>query len=329
MTIDEFAICMRAQGQKLVHLDGTWWLEPRPFFFRPLFPFTEIVPQSQRYPFKASIGGLLHVVPAGSAANSTMNFFVYDNVESYSLSSLRAKTRRSIKTGMRFFTVKPIADKLEFVEEGHRVYLSFQTRTKYSYKSERVKKNVFAQWGELLFSNPKIRKWGAYHDGKLCAVQISYLVEDVVIGDSYFADDQSLDLKVTELLLHTLRESAVGTKARYIFMGFPSGVSSLDESKERRGCKLLTLPAYYKMNPACLSPIKMFMKPSYAKLMKITAPPAQLAPLNGRDMTATEPSPVEISAMAGFLSPGDVEQKSTALAVHEAQESVTSEMPQA
>ena len=39
LTVDEFAEYRREEGMKLVKLDGIWWAEVRPFFFRPLFPF--------------------------------------------------------------------------------------------------------------------------------------------------------------------------------------------------------------------------------------------------------------------------------------------------
>jgi hypothetical protein len=74
MTIDEFASCQQADGMKVVKIDGVWWAEIRPFFFRPLLPLAEIVPWSKRYPLKAFIGGCLHAAPPGASANANMNF---------------------------------------------------------------------------------------------------------------------------------------------------------------------------------------------------------------------------------------------------------------
>ncbi|HBG04524.1 MAG: hypothetical protein A2075_14235 [Geobacteraceae bacterium GWC2_58_44] len=275
MTMDEFAMCQQAEGLKLVHLDGVWWVEIRPFFFRPLFPFAEIDPNSKRYPLKALVGGLLHVVPDGVAANSTMNFFVYDDLKNYSLETLSRKRRKVVMKGLENFTAKPLTDPDEFVATAYDVYMSFQKRTNYSYKDERVNREVFSEWARNLFRNPKIRKLGAYHKDKLCAVETSYRIEDVIIGDTLFANDLSLSLKVTDFLYHTLREAAVHTDARYFFVGLPTGVKSLDQSKLIRGCKLLNKPACYKINPLTLSVVKVFMKSSYHKLLEIIAPPPQ------------------------------------------------------
>jgi hypothetical protein len=76
MTIDEFASYKREDGMKVVKIDGIWWAEVRPCFFRPLFPFCEIKPWSKRYPPKAFFGGFLHVVPDSVKTTSCINFHV-------------------------------------------------------------------------------------------------------------------------------------------------------------------------------------------------------------------------------------------------------------
>jgi hypothetical protein len=276
MTVDEFAMSQQAEGLKVLKIDGIWWVEIRPFFFRPLFPFAEIKPWSKRYPLKAFAGGFLHLVPAGEPANSNMNFFVYDNLKNYSLDSVSNKRRRIIMQGIRNFVAKRITDPDEFIDTAYAVYITYYNRTKYSYKDERADKGAFSEWAKNLFNNQKILKIGAYHNDKLSAIEISYYVEDVIIGDTLFTDDVSLNMKVTDFILHTLREAAVYTNARYFFVGLPTGVSSLDQSKLIRGCKLLKMPAYYKINPVALSVARVFMKPSYQKLLEITAPPSPL-----------------------------------------------------
>ena len=288
MTMDEFATCQQAEGLKVVQIDGTWWVEIRPFFFRPLFPFAQLDPQQQRYPKKALLGGYLHAVPAGMPANSTMNFFVYDDLKNYSISSLSSKRRKAITRGMKNFTAKLLTNQKEFIDGAYEVYISFQKRTNYSYKDERVNRQAFEEWSRSLFTRPKVTKVGIYHQDKLCAVETSYLIEDVIIGDTLFANDMSLKLDVTDFIYHRVREAAVQTDARYVFTGFPTGVMSLDQSKFIRGCKLLTIPARCKINPVTLSVVKVFMKSSYDKLLKIIAPPAQREPAEAAIVSETD-----------------------------------------
>jgi len=280
MTMDEFAMFQQSEGLKVVQLDGIWWVEIRPFFFRPLFPFAAIDPQSKRYPLKTLVGGYLHAVPDGVSANSTMNVFVYDDLKSYSLSSLNSKRRKATTTGIKYFTARSLSDVDEFIDSGYDVYISFQKRTNYSYKDERVNRQAFTEWAKNLYRNPKVHKLGAYHNNRLSAIEISYLVEHIIIGDTLFADDTGLKLNVTDFLYHTLREAAAHSDAQYFYLGLPTGVKSLDQSKLSRGCKLLRMPACYEINPVTLSLVKVFMKSSYQKLMEIIAPPSQEEPVD-------------------------------------------------
>lgn len=292
MTKDEFAISQQEEGSKVVRKDGIWWLEARSFFFRPLFPFEQITPWSRRYPLKSLAGGFLHLVPPGERGNSSLNLFVYDDVRKYSLDTLSNKRRRIVMQGMRNFTARTIAEPEEFIATAYGVYVSFQNRTGYSHKDERVNREAFASWARSLYKNQKSLKLGAYRHGKLSAVEISYFVEDVIIAETYFSDDASLNLKVTDFVLHTLREAAAETDAKYVFLGFPSGVGSLDESKLIRGCQLLSVPAYRRMNPLVMPLARLLMKESYHKFLSMTGQ-------NSLPRAAPEQSHSEININSG------------------------------
>ena len=274
MSMAEFAQSQRAQGLKIQLLDGIWWVEIRPFFFRPLFPFTRILPHAKPYPRASCVGGYLHVVPDGAAANSCMNFFVFDQLKQYSLQALNSRQRTAVRSSMKYFQARTIVDPDEFIESAYDVYLCFQRRTNYSYKDERVNRDEFIQWTKNLYRFPKIHKLGVFHEGKLCAVEASYRVENVIVGDTLFANDAALKLKVTDFIYHTIRQAAAHTDAEYYFIGLPTGVPSLDQSKLYRGCKVLSLPAHYRINPLAFHLVKVLMRSSYHKLMQIMRPPA-------------------------------------------------------
>jgi hypothetical protein len=270
MTKNEFATSQQEEGLKVVKKDGIWWLETRRFFFRPLFPFEQITPWSKKYPLKSLAGGFLHLVPAGKSGNSNLNLFVYDDLKNYSLDILSNKRRGITRQGLRNFSARTIPDPEEFIATAYDVYISFHNRTGYSYKNERLNRQAFARWARNLYKNQKSLKLGAYNHGKLSAVEISYFVEDVIIGETFFSDDASLNLKVTDFVVHALRMAATETDAKYLFLGFPSGVNSLDESKLIRGCRLLRMPAYCKMNPLALAAAKLVLKESYRKFSSMT-----------------------------------------------------------
>lgn len=288
MTIDECAALQRASGAEVVKIQDTWWREARPFFFRPLFPFARISPQFRNYPLKSVIGGVLHPVPEGSSSNCSMNLFLYDELQSYSIDNLTAKQRWTIRKGLKNFRVGRITDLKEFVEEAYTVYESFYDRTRYFYKKERRKKEAFAAWARPFFDQPKIAVIGAYHRDKLCAIDISYQVEDTILDDVFFSDTESQSLRVTDFMLHILREEAKSSDARVLFRGFPAGKQSLDRSKVTRGCKILKLPAYCRINPLALAVGKAFMNQSYQKLTAMTSFADMI---HGERLTVTDEPP--------------------------------------
>jgi hypothetical protein len=270
MTIDEYAEFQKACGAKVIKSGDTWWTEARPFFFRPLFPFAEVAPGKVKYPLQSLIGGVLHLVPDASSSNSYMNLFVYDDLAEYSIEKLGAKQRWIIKQGLKNFEARRVTDLKSFIDEAFPIYDDFYNRTRYFYKKERRDRKGFAAWAETIFRFPKVVVTGAYHEGKLCAVDISYRVDNVIIDDVFFSDNASQSLRVTDFFVHTLREAAKTTDATVLFRGLPTGKQTLDESKVKRGCKIVQMPAYCKINPIALIVGKLFMNQSYRKLIAIT-----------------------------------------------------------
>jgi len=270
MTVDEYASFQRANGLKLTRIDDIWWGEVRPFFFRPLLPYTEIIPNSKQYPFKSLIGGVKHVVPSGEKNNSNMNYFVFDDLQRYSLKRVKDKRRNEIRKGLTNFSAKRIENVKEFIDEAYDVYISFYRRTQYNYLKERVNNKYFAAWATNIFKYPQMVIIGAYHHNKLSAVSISYLIEGVIFYATFFSDAESYKLQVGDFMIHIVREAASLTDAKCIFMGMVTGQKSLDNSKIMRGCKLVKMPAYYRLNPIALYFAKALMKHSYKKLIGLT-----------------------------------------------------------
>ena len=284
MTVDEYAAFKRSGGAKVVKIQDTWWTEARPFFYRPLFPFTAVAPHIRQYPLQSLVGGVLHLVPEGTSSNSYMHMFLYDNLKEYSLEKMSSKQRWVIKKAMENFCARRLTDLHQFTEEASPIYESFYDRTKYFYRKDRTDKEIFTAWAKPYIDNPKVVITGAYHDEKLSAIDISYQVEDVIIDDVFFSDTESQSLRVTDFLVHVLRESAKYSDARSIFRGFPTGKATLDESKVKRGCQIVKAPAYCRINPVALYVGKAFMNESYRKLIALTS-----FSLDEGDRQTTEP----------------------------------------
>jgi hypothetical protein len=267
MTIDKYAAFQRANGMKLAKVGGIWWAEVRPFFFRPLLPYAEICPNSDKYPLKSRIGGIKHAVPLGQKSNSRMNFFAFDDLQNYSLNRLKDKRRNEINKGIKHFSAKRIEEAEEFINEAYEVYTSFFKKTSYNYLKKRLDKEYFSIWAKRIFDYPEIMVIGAYNNQRLAAISLSYSIENVIIYATYFSNEVGYKLQAGDFMVHTVREAAALTEAEYIFMGMVTGQKSLDDSKRIRGCKLLSQPSYFRINPIILLMAKAFMRKSYDKLI--------------------------------------------------------------
>lgn len=269
MTIDEYAGFEAASGTEVVKVDGLWWKRARPFFYQPLFPFQELAPHAKRAPRGAFFGGFQHLVPNEESANSRRNFFIWDDVTHYSIQGENHNRRNRIKKGIRHFSVKEVAQE-EFTAGAYPVYCSFYERTKYQYKKERTERKYFAQWARTLYRFPKVKILGAYHGNELSAVNISYLVEDVLFDATFFSKTEYLQYWVADLLIHSMRQmAAVIPSISFICRGVVTGHTGLDASKLMRGCKILSKPALYHLNPLALFVLTTFMKNNYEKLVGI------------------------------------------------------------
>ncbi len=267
MTIDEYAQNQQVNGINTLKIDDVWWAEVKPCFYRPLLPWIEIKPGSVKYPVKSIIGGVQHAVPAESSGNSRFNLFFLDDLQNYSLDRVCKKRRYKIKKGMSNFTINEITDCKDFKQQVYDIYVDFYHRTRYGYKKERLQKVQFNAWADSLFLNPKLLILGAWFQNKLCAINTSLKVKDVIIGASYFATTQSLSMCVSDYFMHFIHAAAAKSNASRIFYGWATGERGLDDFKKSIGCSLVQLPAWYHINPAIMLLTKLSKKYNMNKLI--------------------------------------------------------------
>ncbi len=268
MTIDEYAQFEQANGTTAVQVNGFWWKKIRPFFYQPLFPFYGIDPYFVTPPGGSSLGGFRCVVKNPEMANCKMRFFLFDDIREYSIDALSKHRRWNIRKGQSHIDVRIVSDIDEFISYGHKAYLEFYERTAYGYKKERQQLKFFEKWAETLFRFPKIKILGAYHERKLSAISVSFLVEDIIYDATFFSNNECLKLQVTDLVVHTIRQKAAESGlVRFIYFGAVTGIKNLDKSKLLRGCKIIELPAFYHINSLAHFTLKLFFPRKYSKLV--------------------------------------------------------------
>ena len=270
MSIDQYAELQRATGANVVRLDGTWWVQVRRFFYRPLLPFEIHDTQQMKLSF-GSFSAFQHAVKNEHPHNSFLNLVIFDQLQSYNLMNLPKDKRKTVRRALKQnLTVSRVTDPEEFIEKAFPVYKSFYNRTKYAYKKDRIKRENFAQWGRLLYRSPGVVVLGAFSEEKMISVDISCLVEDTLILKSSINSDMALKLRAPELLLHFCRENAAKRPdIRTIYAGIYFQKEGINKFKIERGAQVVALPAYLHINPVLLWLFKIMRKNVYERLIGI------------------------------------------------------------
>lgn len=266
MSLREYAEIQARFGGKILERDGHFWRQVRPFFYRPLLAVEPYDPGKVRRPV-AWPSSFQYVVPAGPEANSTMNFIMLGQPQSYSLDSLLHKRRQMITRAGRDFRVAPLTSPAELKAHGHPIYLSFYERTGYKYKADRQSKAVFDRWVDTLFSCPKTILLGGYGPQGLAAISSSYWVNQTLVYSTLICDTGALRKNLGELMFHEIRQLAAKVPdIREIFVRPYQGGNSLDEYYLLRGCQLERRPARLELPSPVLRLMRWTMPRQYELL---------------------------------------------------------------
>lgn len=270
----DFAQYQRLMGLKVVAAGNVYWHEVRPFFYRPLWPLQELRPDTVTPPLRSVLGGVQYAVPADVEANSALNFFVFDDLANYHVNTLSRKPKKQVRLASKEFVVRAITDLGEFQAKGYPVYRSFYERTRYQVLSERKNEAYFRQWAAELFAIPNILVLGGYRGDELGGVGISFLIGDTINYAAVFCDTRALDGHLSDLMLHTIRESASATPhAKQILVGMFKGVQKLDDFKRLRGARLVRQRTLAKLNPFAETSLRMMFPQYYRKLLGFVEDP--------------------------------------------------------
>jgi hypothetical protein len=267
MSIDRFATFHAELGIKVCREGGIWWRQVRPFFYRPLLPLN-------KYTFHARRQGLArfavfqHAVEKGCPHNSFLNPIVFDRLPEYEMKELAENARRNLKKAFTSgVTVARIFDKNYFAEHAYAVYLSFYERTKYSFDTSRRTRDGFARWTEKLFAFPENTVLGAFLSGKLIGLEITCLVDNILVIETVMHSNESLRLGAPDLMLHHWRTSARNQPEIHMILdSMLTEKEGVNEFKLRRGAIVLALPACLHLAPAALHLLKVCNKRIYQKL---------------------------------------------------------------
>jgi len=268
MSIERYAALEQSLGANVLQLGDTWWVQIRPWFYRPLLPFKKYDADQVRQATLHRRTVFQHAVMDGQPHNSYLNPIIFDDLHSYDPRTLHKKVRWDIRKALKNnVTVSRIVDETEFVESGYRVYVSFYERTKYNFDTSRRQKDGFSRWAHRLFQFHEAVVVGAFAGQELVSFEISCLVENTLIQKTTVHSEKALRLSAPDLLLHHTRSSVLEQSAIHrISEGMLARNQGINEYKISRGAKALALPAVLHIRPVILWLIRKASRSIYSRL---------------------------------------------------------------
>ncbi|MFH0809962.1 MAG: hypothetical protein V2A77_05780 [Pseudomonadota bacterium] len=214
------------------------------------------------------LGGWQYPVRASEPHNSYFNFLVFRAPRSYGRTPLGQEDRNNLKKAA-VLSYRRITDLEELAGQGHRVLAEFFARNDYTFRRDRLRPQVFRRWAAGLLAEPKVFVLGAYRETRLCAVHVSFRVQNVLLFDVSFSSRAGRAACSDYGVLDFLRRKAAQTGVSFISVGPVSHKASLDDFKRRRGAEVLTLPARLSCNPLARGLLRLAAPGSHQRLLGV------------------------------------------------------------
>jgi len=248
ITAEECAQLELAQGAKLVKIQGVWWRQVRPLFFRPLLQFKEyaFAPVAPRL---AWAGGFQYCCSDPSRANTVVDFLMLENAKDYSIDRLSRKRRREVRVASKELVLRSLVDRGEFKDLAHPVYVSFYRRTHYGFLARRNRKEHFDEWADQIFAQSGLIVRGAFLGTQLLAVSISEVIDETLLYQTFFASDEGLRREVAGLMLHDIGTIAAADGQVERVLAGNRMLGALNTFYLLRGFRFVSKPAYLWLNP--------------------------------------------------------------------------------
>jgi hypothetical protein len=268
MNLDTLAGFERLLGKAAFSVNGVYWRQVRPGFYRPLAQFKEYSTATTSFPRLALLGAAQHAVLPGEPANSFLNCICFRNTADYSQSSLDQNRNRQVRLASKHLVIRKVTDLDEFKRDGHPAYLSFFERTRYEYGASRRDPAVFSNWADSLFRITPVLVLGGYHDGKLVGTSLSFQIDRTIFYASFFCTSGAMKLYLSDLMLHAIRRAAAQQPdVKEVFAGMYKGNTGLDRFYLLRGAECVRKPARLRINPLLKTALHFGAPRMYSKML--------------------------------------------------------------
>ncbi len=129
---EECAASLVRTGATVVRHLGRPWQATRPGFFEPLHLMARLRAEEAVRPTPLAWGFRATLAPASAAAaNGSVPVHVLEDLAGWDIENLDAKRRASVRRAFRRVSVGPLPDRRLLEEQGHALYASQLSRTRY------------------------------------------------------------------------------------------------------------------------------------------------------------------------------------------------------
>ncbi|MDQ7786442.1 MAG: hypothetical protein RDU01_02435 [Thermodesulfovibrionales bacterium] len=250
MTSKEFIEQQIAAGYKVHYHDGLWWEQFRPFFYKPVIPFHELIPGKVVPKFTKSFLGYKHLVSDRQLANQYWPILLLDNnkLQEYSIYSVHTPKRSQVRKGLKLTEIKRIEHIETAIEDIKNICISTRMRTKHGKPEKYYLTEEWKRWITKEFNLAKREWWGAYDGKKLIAYIYSVLIDETMFLRAAKSHTDTLEKCPNDALIFSFLIYCKNLPdcKQVSFGDAGSSNTSLYKYKLRLGFEEIHLPVYAK-----------------------------------------------------------------------------------
>ena len=266
MTVEEMVEADRRVESLFHFANGTWWLEVKPFFYRPAAMMARIVPRCRTPAPWRALGGYYHMVPDGVPNNGSIVVNEVPHPASYELESLPKKVRSDIRRGLAGLQISRVSNLTDLLVDGYRIYLAWEKRMG-SVRVKRSRQQVFSRWITRVFHHPHNLILGAYCENRLVSYVVAQAVDGIADLSKSFTDPDFYHTNPSSALIFSyVRICGQNLNIHKVCNGLRSTKDSLERYKEKLGFQHVSYPAFIHLRLGLRSLVSWWMPEQYRRL---------------------------------------------------------------
>jgi hypothetical protein len=267
MAVEQMVETERRVESRFHFADGVWWLQVKPFFYRPAAMMDRVIPHRCTPKPWLALGGYYHLVPDGAPANGAIVVNEISNLAEYQLDKLPKNVRYDIRKGLTALEIRRVPALTDLLVDGYRIYLAWETRMG-NVRVKRSRHGTFARWITRVFHHPYNLVLGAYYQNHLVSYVVAHAVDGVADLSKSFTDPYFYRLSPSSALIYAyITICTQNPEIRKACNGLRSTKDSLERYKAHLGFQQVSYPAFIHLRMGLRPLVSRWMPEQYRRLM--------------------------------------------------------------